>query len=162
MDQYISNLIMKCPAKLLNGLSMTPAVNHLFEVNEDCRKLDLRMQSFSTIWLPSYYTCVNAPGLTFSLLCHSSQPECSHLMRMISKQLGQRLHYLHDTKDCTLTLDTHNMAVIKWWVNASFTAHQYYKSHTGATMTLGCGSIVSLSNKQKINTCCSMEVEQVE
>ena len=77
------------------------------------------------------------------------------------KKLGWCLHYLHDTKYLTLTFEDHDMATIKWWVNASFAVHHDYKSHTGTTITLGHGSIVSLSNKQKGNTHSLMEAELV-
>ena len=77
------------------------------------------------------------------------------------KKLGWCLHYLQDTKDLTLTLKADNMVTVLWWVDASFTVHRDYKSLTGATMTLGHGSIISLSNKQKINTHSSTEAELV-
>ena len=40
MDQYISNLIAECPDTLMKGSSITPTANHLFEINEDCPKLN--------------------------------------------------------------------------------------------------------------------------
>ena len=51
--------------------------------------------------------------------------------------------------------------VIRWWVDASFAVHPDMKSHTGATMSMGRGSIYSLSTKQKINTRSSTEAELV-
>ena len=39
---------------------------------------------------------------------------------------------------------------IKWYVDASFAVHNDYKSHTGATMTLGEGILCSVSTKQKV------------
>ena len=45
--------------------------------------------------------------------------------------------------------------VIKWWVDASYAAHDYMQGHTGGTMPMGVngrGSIISISKKQKLNT----------
>ena len=50
---------------------------------------------------------------------------------------------------------------IQWHVDAAFAVHQDYKSHTGATMTLGKGTICSVSTKQKVNTRSSTEAELV-
>ena len=51
------------------------------------------------------------------------------------------------------------MSVIHWWVDASFAVHKDYKSHTGATMTMGKGCPINMSSKQKINTHSSTEAE---
>ena len=41
---------------------------------------------------------------------------------------------------------------LTWNINTLFTVHLDYKSHTGACLTLGHGSVLSISKKQKINT----------
>jgi hypothetical protein len=69
--------------------------------------------------------------------------------------------YLNSTQKDVLVLhadDSHN---IIWHLDASFGVHNDKKSHTGATMTLGGGSITSVSTKQKINTRSSTEAELV-
>ena len=48
---------------------------------------------------------------------------------------------------------------LTWNINASFSVHPDCKSHTGACLTLGHGSILSISAKQKINTKSSTEAE---
>ena len=45
--------------------------------------------------------------------------------------------------------------------NATFAIHKDMKSHTGATMTLGSGTICSISMKQKVNTQSSTEAKLV-
>ena len=50
---------------------------------------------------------------------------------------------------------------ITWSVDASFAVHGDYRSHTGATASLGKGSILAISMKQKINTKSSTEAELV-
>jgi hypothetical protein len=53
------------------------------------------------------------------------------------------------------------LGVITWHVDAAFAVHQDFKSHTGATMTLGKGAIQSSSTKQKVNSRSSTEAELV-
>ena len=50
---------------------------------------------------------------------------------------------------------------MKWWIDASFAVHGDMKSHTGATMSMGKGSIYSSSTRQKLNTTSSTEAELV-
>ena len=77
------------------------------------------------------------------------------------KKLGQVLIYLRDTRDLYLTLAASQMHVIQWWINASFAVHPDMKSHTGAVMSIGKGGVINMSNKQKLNTRSSTEVELV-
>ena len=51
--------------------------------------------------------------------------------------------------------------IIKWSTDASFAVHQDMKSHTGITMSMGKGSVISASRKQKMNTRSSTEAELV-
>jgi hypothetical protein len=50
---------------------------------------------------------------------------------------------------------------IKWYGDAAFVAHKDYKSHTRATMTLGSGTLCSVSTKQKVVCRNSAEAELV-
>ena len=51
------------------------------------------------------------------------------------------------------------MSVIKWWVDAYFDAHRNCNGHTRAMMSMGSGSMMELSRKQKINGKSSTEPE---
>ena len=51
--------------------------------------------------------------------------------------------------------------MVRWYVDASFAVHPDYRSHTGAVMTFGEGSIIAMSKKQKLNTRSSTEAELV-
>jgi uncharacterized protein YcgI (DUF1989 family) len=42
--------------------------------------------------------------------------------------------------------------MMQWHINAAFAVHGDYKSHMGATLTLGKGTMPSILCKQKINT----------
>ena len=54
-----------------------------------------------------------------------------------------------------------NLAIVKWWTNAAFAVHHDFKSHTGATMSLGKGAVQAISSKQKLNTKSSTKAELV-
>ena len=60
-----------------------------------------------------------------------------------------------------LILSADNLHTIKWSVDTSFAVHPDFKSHTGATMSLGTGAAISMSKKQKLNTRSSTEAELV-
>ena len=71
------------------------------------------------------------------------------------------MEYLNGTKELMLRLWADDLRVVKWYVDASFTVHPDYRSHTGAAMTLGEGAVIGLSKKQKLNTRSSTEAELV-
>ena len=71
------------------------------------------------------------------------------------------LEYLKGTSQLGLKLKADNPQVVKWYVDVSFAVHPDYISHKGAVMTLGEGSIIAMSRKQKLNTRSSTEAELV-
>ena len=71
------------------------------------------------------------------------------------------MKFLKRTKDDVLTLSANNLSVTKWYADASFAVHPDMKSHTGITMTMGEGAVMSSSRKQKLNTRSSTEAELV-
>ena len=68
---------------------------------------------------------------------------------------------MEQTKEDVLTLSMDEMMLVKWYVDGSYAVHPDCKSQTGATMTMGKGSVYSSSCKQKINTRSSTETELV-
>jgi hypothetical protein len=71
------------------------------------------------------------------------------------------IRFLKCTKKDVLTLKADNSHVIKWHVDAAFAVHDDFKSHTGATMSLGSGAVTTGSTKQKVNTRSSTEAELI-
>ena len=47
-----------------------------------------------------------------------------------------------------LILSADNLNVIKWWVDASYAAHDVMHVHTGATISLIGRSVISMSKKK--------------
>lgn len=58
-----------------------------------------------------------------------------------------------------MKLSATNLGEIMWYLDAAFAVHMDMKSHTGALMTFGRGSTMSVSTKQKTNTRSSTEAE---
>ena len=50
---------------------------------------------------------------------------------------------------------------VRWWIDASYAVHPDMRGHTGATMSMGNGSVFSGSWKQKLITRRSPESEVV-
>ena len=71
------------------------------------------------------------------------------------------LEYLRGTIKLGLALRADNLNVIKWWVDASYAIHPDMKVHTGANMSLGGGSAISMSKKHKLNECSSTRAEEI-
>ena len=60
-----------------------------------------------------------------------------------------------------MTLGADDLEFIQCRIDASFAVHYDLKSHTGAVVSLGRGSVMSLSGKQKLNTNSTTESELV-
>ena len=71
--------------------------------------------------------------------------------------------YLDSTRDIHLILLYDGLSLAWWYVDASFTVHDDFKSQSGGAMMLleKGGAIASGSNKQKLNTRSSTESELV-
>jgi len=76
-------------------------------------------------------------------------------------KLTRMMEFLKRTQDDCLTLRADGSKQVTWNIDAAFAVHPKMRSHTGATMTLGKGSIQSISTKQKLNTRSSTEAELV-
>ena len=77
------------------------------------------------------------------------------------KRLRRDISYLKETVHLPLIIGADNSGTLTWNINGSFAVHLDCKSCTGAYLTLGYGSVLSLSLKQKINTKSSTEDELV-
>ena len=60
-----------------------------------------------------------------------------------------------------LILQSSDMNVVKWWLDASFAIHRNIRSHTGGVMTLGSVGVYTVSTKHNLSTRSSTEIELV-
>ena len=77
------------------------------------------------------------------------------------KKLTRLIWYLQHTLHICLVLGKDNMDSVRWWIDVSFAVHPDMCGHTGATMSMGKGSVFSGSWKQKLVTRSSTESEVV-
>ena len=77
------------------------------------------------------------------------------------RKLVKLLRYIRGTLNLPLILRDDRMHVIKWWVYESFDANPDFRGYTGASISIGPGSIMELLWKQKINGRISTEANIV-
>ena len=80
------------------------------------------------------------------------------------KKPRRLLGYLKRTIKLPLILRADRVNVLKWWVDASYAAHDDMRGHTVGTMSMGKderGSIISIPKKKNLKTKSSMEAELI-
>jgi len=161
MKDYVEKMINEFSYELPERNVNSPAAKHLFDVQENARKLDKAMaEEFHTMVAKALFLCKRArPDIQVAVAFLTTRVQESDEDDW--KKLLRLLQYLNTTKDLVLTLEADKCNIIKWYVDASFGVHDDLRSHTGGTMTLGKGHVMSKSSKQKINTKSSTEAELV-
>jgi hypothetical protein len=161
MDDYTDNVLKEARDDMA-GVATSPAAEHLFEVNV----IDPEFLSEED---GKYFHTMTAKLL---FLSKRARPDLQQAVAFLTtrvrkpdkddyKKLGRVIKYLRGDPHLPLTLEAVDTRVMKWWVDASFAVHPDMKSHTGATGSMGKGSVYSTSTRQKINTKSSTEAELV-
>ena len=144
-----------------NKNARTPAANHLFKVRDDQKKLpETLAQVFHTFTARALFATKRARPdihtavafLTIRVL-FPDDADWTKLVRLI--------RYLRATLTLPLILSADSTNIVKWWVDGSFGVHPDTRSQTGGTDSLGKGSFISASIKQKLNTRRSTKTELV-
>ncbi|KAG7374846.1 reverse transcriptase RNA-dependent DNA polymerase [Nitzschia inconspicua] len=161
MPTLVNEIVAQLPPTMATGPSTTPAANHLFEVNNKAAKLSIQDSDLlHRLTTQLLYLCKRArPDLQTAvafLTTRVASPDTDDM-----KKLGRCVRYLRRTAHYPLVLEANCIRNIRWWVDASYAVHPDMRSHTGATMTLGKGSVYSMSTRQKLNTRSSTEAELV-
>ena len=142
-------------------IAKTPAAEHLFKVRDDVENVsEEKSQRFHNIVAKGLFLCKRARidlQTTIAFLStRVKEPDQDDW-----KKLTRMMRYLNGTKELKLTLKANSANIIKWWIDAAYAVHNNMRSHTGATMSMGKGSILSKSTKQKLNVRSSTEAELV-
>ena len=161
MTKYIKEMVKEFPIKLDKSDTVsTPSNENLFKQDNSKRLDSKRAETFHTFVAKGLFVSKRARldiQPTIAVICtrvkNANEGDWNKLTRMMK--------YLNGTQDLVLTLSADNTNVIKWYVDAAFAVHPDFKSHTGATMTMGEGAIQSMSRKQKVNTRNSTEAELI-
>ena len=162
MVDYIEKMVKEFPQQDLRGGSVaSPWNEHLFKVHPDSNSLDEdKAKLFHTVTAQGLFACKRArpdisPAIAYltTRVREPNEDDWSKLVRMMK--------FLKQTSKDRLTLSADGTHKIQWHVDASFAVHPDFRSHTGATMTMGKGAITSISRKQGMNTRSSTEAEVV-
>jgi hypothetical protein len=160
MIDYIKNTLDELP-KDMDGESSTPAASFLFDVDEDCEKLNAETSEMFHH---------NTAKLLF--LCKRARPDIQTAVAFLCtrvkgpdaddyKKLTRVMKYLRGTISIPLTLEANGSNIVKWWIDASYGVHPDMRSHTGGVLSLGKGAIYATSTRQKVATKSSTEAELV-
>jgi hypothetical protein len=161
MIDYVKAMVKAFPEVTKKKMNTTPWSESLFKVNNKSNLLSPELhEKFHHIVAKGLFVTKRArqdiqPCIAY--LCtrvqHPTEADWQKLRRMIQ--------FLKGTETDVLTLKADDSHVIKWHVDAAFAVHDDFKSHTGATMTLGKGAITTASTKQKVNSRSSTEAELI-
>ena len=160
MSDYIQVILQDTPMNL-RGTSTVPAAKHLFTTCPDAPKLNPQEQELFhhlTMQL-MYLSQCGRPNIRTAvaiLSSHVSNPDHDDYMK-----LGNLLKYLESTSQLTLRLQVDRSNLLQRWVDAAYATHPDMKGQTGATLTMGHGSVYSNSLKQKLVARSSMEAELI-
>jgi hypothetical protein len=162
MVYFLKRVITKFPEEI-TGTASSPAAERLFTVRPNGESVLLEEKRAI-----AFHHCV-AHLLFASVRARKDmQPAVAFLTTRVRDpdeddeddwlKLKRLLRYVRGVIHMPLILRPN---VIEWWVDASFATHDNFRGHTGATMSLGKGSVIGMSKKQKNNTRSSTESELV-
>ena len=156
MDEYFKQAINDFdPAVTKTG--KTPARRTLFNVNGNSPLLnETEKDKFHSVAAKLLYTSVKCRldiQLPVSCLC----TKVRKATRQDQYKLLRILQYLNGRPNDKLILGVENLRILKTWVGTSYACHDSAKSHTGGSVSLGRGMIVSKSSKQRLVTKSSTE-----
>ena len=159
MEKYIDEMLEEAPAEFSQEVK-TCAASHLFNVNEECPKLDKeRKDIFHHLVAKCMFLCKRArPDIQLPVAFLATRVQDPNEDDW--KKLGRMICFIRGYRD-VLTLEAKSFHVMKWWIDASYAAHPDRRSHTGGVLMPGKGAVIAKSSKQKINMKSSTEAELV-
>jgi AAA ATPase containing von Willebrand factor type A (vWA) domain len=160
MKDYVKKAIDEFPVDIVKNAA-TPANRFLFEVREDVPDLDKeRREIFHSTVARLLYICKrcrldiqNAVAFLTTRVSRSDEDDWKKLIRV--------LQYLRGTLDDKLILGAIDIKKMKSFVDAAFAVHADMKSHTGGGISWGIGILLSMCQKQKLNSKSSTEAEVI-
>ena len=160
MSSYLVEALEAFPEEL-DKILTSPAGNHIFEVDNNATKLseEKREKLHSIVAKILFVSTRGRPDLHLPISFLTSR--VTKADEDDWKKLRRLMQYIKNTLDLKLTLSAKDMNIVKWWVDAAYAVREGCRSQTGSTMSLGQGTIMSKSTKQKINTKSSTESELI-
>jgi hypothetical protein len=160
MKEYVKDAIAEFPEDVSRS-AVTPANKNIFEIDEAAPLLEKeRSDCFHRVVAKLLYTSHRGRPdiqLAVAFLC----TQVSRSTTQDWEKLKRLLQYLRGTLDDVLILGADSLTKLMTWVDAAYGVHHDMKSHTGGAMSLGWGTVMCKSTKQKLNTKSSTEAELV-
>jgi len=146
MIDYINKMCNEFPEGL-DGDTKYPWTEKLFSVDKKSLILSTESSnSFHTHTMKVMYLAKRArPDVLPAVIFLSSRVKAPTVQDW--NKLKKMMNFIWRTKDEVITLECKNSEIITWYVDAAFAVHNDMRSHTGAIMTLGMGSVCSYSLK---------------
>lgn len=157
MPKYVDDYLTKYPN---SGFAKTPATENLFLQRDNISKLSSeKKENFHSEVATLLYLSHRIRGDIMLpvayLTTRVNEPDEDDLAKLLRLR-----NYIAATKEQKLTLKTDDF-VFRVYVDSSFGVHPNGRSHSGMVISLGRGSILCKSSKQKINTKSSAEAELI-
>jgi hypothetical protein len=141
--------------------SSTPAAKDLLTINEDSKLLEeSKRKSFhSAVYLAQFIAMRTRPDCLLTVNFLSTR--CTKATEQDWYKLIRLVQYLKGTRDLglKLSLSEDGKIILSSYIDASLGAHADGKGQSGLFSTLGKGSAMSKSSKQKINAKSAHETE---
>jgi hypothetical protein len=144
MIDYLKGVINDFP-EIITGTAITPATINLFDVRPNERKVLGEEQARA---------CHHSVAqLLFATA--RARKDIQHTVAFLTTRvkssdeddwmkLKRLLKYIRGTIYMPLILKADSLNIVKWWADASYATRGDYKGHTGATMSMGTGSITGI------------------
>ena len=160
MYDFIEDILDEARSDM-NETFKLPANGKLFDIETTSKRLNVPDQDYFH-WMVArllFATKRAQPDIQVveAFLC----TKVGHPTQQDYKKLTTIIKYLYATVHLSLLIGWDESGVPMWSVDGAFAVHQDMRSHTGAALTMGKETLLSLSMKQKINTKSSTEAELV-
>ena len=118
-------------------------------------------KTISIEWLPDYFFFAKQARPDIQVAVAFLCTWVSEPIKQDYGKLATVIKYICETIHLPLLIGWNKSGVLTLSVDAAFSVHRDIQSHTGAALTMGKGTVLLLSLKQKINTKSSTEAELV-
>jgi hypothetical protein len=158
MEGYVADVLNQFK---VDGYAATPALENLFDVSYLSEPLsaDDRDEFHSSVAKLLYLALRVRPDILLPVNFLGTRVSCATKGDVV--KLERVLKYLNSTQDLGLTIDVNRNIQVIAYVDASYAVHKDFKSHTGATITLGAGPVWVKSVKQRLVSKSSTESEVI-
>ena len=161
MFEYLEDIIAKASEELKPSRCVHPCNDNLFKIKEDSPLLDPKKADlFHKLVARLFFASKRArPDIQVTVAFF-----CTKVKAPIEEdyqKLGILIGCIKETIYLPLILGLDGSETLIWNVNALYTMHEDARNHTGKSLTLGQGSIISMLRKQKSVTQSSIDAEFV-